>query len=120
MSNVITVTDLVMLRKLGFDYPIPTYISAVPSMLLKWLTETNPSLSEGEKYALIGDMYRYDQEERSKPHTIEHRVARQNDEYSTISYWVATVEKRDREHMQKWLADPEYKAALHKHDSEFK
>lgn len=118
--DTIVVTEHKMLLKLGFTWPTPSYVEAIPALLMTWLAEHNPSLSEGEKHALIGDMHRFNQAERLKPHTIEHRVARQKDEYKLMCNLVDTVDERRQAMIAEWAKDPEYKAALHAHDHIFK
>lgn len=65
-SEVITVTRIDHMLALGWKWPYPSYVAAVPKLLHRWLA---PDLPEGEKYRLIGEMYVYDREQQRRSHT---------------------------------------------------
>lgn len=71
-AQMIVVARIDHLKALGFEWPWPSFVSAIPSMLFSWLSD----MPEGEKYQLIGEMYFYDLSQKLKSHTNEYQVTK--------------------------------------------
>jgi hypothetical protein len=79
MIETITVTHPAMLRKLGFEYPMPSYISGSVSLILRWLINNNPDLSQAHQ--TLAEIIMHDFNERKKSHSVEARIVQQRDDY---------------------------------------
>jgi len=79
MTHTVTVSDPAMLRTLGWEYPMPSYISATVPVLLRWMN--NNKITGAHAHQALAEMILNDLTERAKSHTIEARVARQRDAY---------------------------------------